>query len=160
MSEDFDMVETPQELALRPRTQVQPGDRAIVEIHPVRSSYAFIVSVQPPQSPEFGLKRVSCDIVLVIDVSGSMSAAAPLPGPEDDNDREATGLSVLDLVKHAARTILETLGPGDRLGIVTFSDDATVRTHAMIFPHTTNTKRYRWYRNSRSCLQTRRTRHD
>ncbi|EXJ56425.1 hypothetical protein A1O7_06768 [Cladophialophora yegresii CBS 114405] len=112
-------------LALRPRTRAH-GDQATVEIHPLRESDAFIVSIQPPKVPECGLQRASCDIVLVIDVSGSMSAAAPLPEATGDNDKEAAGLSVLDLVKHAARTILETLGPRDRLGIVTFSDDATV----------------------------------
>ncbi|EXJ74588.1 uncharacterized protein A1O5_02884 [Cladophialophora psammophila CBS 110553] len=101
-------------------------DHAITEIHPLSDSDAFIVSVQPPQVPEHGLQRGTCDIVLVIDVSGSMSSAAPLPDAEDDNEREAAGLSVLDLVKHAARTILQTLGDGDRLGIVTFSDDAKV----------------------------------
>ncbi|OCT49425.1 U-box domain containing protein [Cladophialophora carrionii] len=113
------------DLALQPRTRAH-GDQAQVEIHPLRESDAFIVSIQPPKVPEGGLQRASCDIVLVIDVSGSMSAAAPLPEATGDNDKEAAGLSVLDLVKHAARTILETLGPGDRLGIVTFSDDATV----------------------------------
>ncbi|KAI9686365.1 MAG: hypothetical protein M1822_003710 [Bathelium mastoideum] len=34
--------------------------------------------------------------------------------------REHTGLSILDLTKHAARTIVETLKEEDRLGIVTF----------------------------------------
>jgi Mg-chelatase subunit ChlD len=122
---DFTMVENPAGLALRPR-QRPHGDQAILEIHPLRESDAFIVSVHPPKVPQYGLQRASCDIVLVIDVSGSMAAAAPLPEATDDKDEEAAGLSVLDLVKHAARTILETLGPGDRLGIVTFSDDATV----------------------------------
>jgi hypothetical protein len=55
-----------------------------------------------------------------------MADDAPVPGVEDGKPRESTGLSILDLVKHASRTILETLGQNDRLGIVTFSDDATV----------------------------------
>ena len=64
-----------------------------------------------------------CDIVLVIDVSGSMGLDAPVPtNPGETVER--TGLSVLDLVKHAARTILETLNEGDRLGIVTFASQA------------------------------------
>ncbi|KAK5262955.1 hypothetical protein LTR96_011596 [Exophiala xenobiotica] len=100
-------------------------DMLIGEIHPIRDSDAFIVSIQPPQTSEH-LKRATCDIVLVVDVSGSMSSAAPLPEADDEDEKEAAGLSVLDLVKHAARTILETLGPRDRLGIVTFSDDAKI----------------------------------
>ncbi|KAK5344203.1 hypothetical protein LTR61_012024, partial [Exophiala xenobiotica] len=100
-------------------------DKLIGEIHPVPDRDAFIVSIQSPQASEH-LKRATCDIVLVVDVSGSMSSAAPLPEAEDEDEKEAAGLSVLDLVKHAARAILETLGPGDRLGIVTFSDDAKI----------------------------------
>ncbi|OAP57163.1 hypothetical protein AYL99_07901 [Fonsecaea erecta] len=124
-SEGFTMVDHPSALALRPRS-THIRDDTIAEVHPLRDSDAFIVSVQPPRVPQQGLKRVSCDIVLVIDVSGSMASAAPLPDVQDKNEREATGLSVLDLVKHAARTILETLGGNDRLGIVTFSDDAKI----------------------------------
>ena len=39
---------------------------------------------------------------------------------------ELNGLTVLDLVKHAARTIASTLNDSDRLGIVTFSTEAKV----------------------------------
>lgn len=64
-----------------------------------------------------------CDIVLVIDISGSMAAAAPVPGEDASED---TGLSVLDLTKHAARAIIETMDENDRLGIVTFSSRSQV----------------------------------
>ncbi|KAL9093522.1 MAG: hypothetical protein Q9165_003917 [Trypethelium subeluteriae] len=46
--------------------------------------------------------------------------------PSVDGKAEHTGLSILDLTKHAARTIIETLNEGDRLGIVTFAYDAKV----------------------------------
>lgn len=52
-----------------------------------------------------------------------MAAAAPVPG---EDVSESTGLSVLDLTKHAARTIIETMNDSDRLGIVTFSSKAKV----------------------------------
>jgi hypothetical protein len=55
-----------------------------------------------------------------------MNAAAPVPGESVSGMSEENGLSVLDLTKHAARTILHTLDEGDRLAIVTFSNEATV----------------------------------
>lgn len=129
LSDDFIMIDESRELPLRTRSthSTDVGDRVVVDLHPLGDRDAFIVSVQPPTLPENGPIRASCDIVLVIDVSGSMSSAAPLPEAEDENEKEATGLSVLDLTKHAARTILETLNAGDRLAIVTFSDEAKVR---------------------------------
>ena len=123
--DDFMLLDERHDLALRPRLSDR-GNNLSVEIHPLPSSDSFLVSVKTPKVPDRGLIRASCDIVLVIDVSGSMTAAAPLPDVEDQNEKEASGLSILDLTKHAARTILETLNDGDRLGIVTFSDDAKV----------------------------------
>lgn len=63
----------------------------------------------------------------MIDASSSMSAEAPIP-TNNLSEKERNGLSVLDLVKHAARTILETLDldENDRLGIVTFSSEAKI----------------------------------
>ncbi|KAF3761998.1 hypothetical protein M406DRAFT_342654 [Cryphonectria parasitica EP155] len=74
------------------------------------------------KSTPYKLSHVPCDIAMVIDVSGSMSADAPIPGETD----ELTGFSVLDLVKHACRTIISTLDERDRLAIVTFSRSARV----------------------------------
>lgn len=86
----------------------------------------MIAKIQPPYMPlNTKIAHVPCDIVLVIDVSGSMGLNAPLP----DNSGKKTenfGLSVLDLVKHAAKTILSTLDGRDRLGIVTFSETAKI----------------------------------
>lgn len=109
-----------QELPLRPKNDPEVP---VVEIYPFDSNDGLIVKVQPPKDhPNPTLHHVPCDIVLVIDVSGSMTADAPVPG----DGGERMGLSVLDLTKHAARTILETLGPQDRLGIVTFASEAQV----------------------------------
>lgn len=94
-----------------------------VTIYPLESTDGLIIKVQPPRdhvNPT--LHHVPCDIVLVIDVSGSMGMDAPVPG----ESTERLGLSVLDLTKHAARTILSTLGGEDRLGIVTFASEAHV----------------------------------
>jgi U-box domain/von Willebrand factor type A domain len=87
----------------------------------VSGSYAngFVhISIQPPQEES----RSPCDICCVVDTSGSMSNRA-----EIQNDKnEQYGLSQLDLVKHALKTIIQSLQIQDRLSIVSFSDNATI----------------------------------
>lgn len=109
--------------------QTQPSPVAItaedvkLELRTLIDEDGLIVTVEPPLAPKNEkLAHVPCDIVLVIDVSGSMSSEARIPG---SSDQESTGLSVLDLVKHACRTILSTLDERDRLAIITFSNNAT-----------------------------------
>ena len=98
----------------------------LVQIYPLESKDGLIIKIEPPREPQdSNLNHIPCDIVLSIDVSGSMGTDAPVPrkrGEEEEN----YGLSVLDLVKHSAKTILETLDEGDRIGIVTFSSRTTV----------------------------------
>lgn len=99
------------------------AEETVLSIHPHTSRDGLLVKIQPPQEPKnISQAHVPVDIVLVIDVSGSMGVDAPVPGsnPTDEHN----GLSILDLVKHAALTIVETLDEDDRLGIVTFSDRA------------------------------------
>lgn len=59
-----------------------------------------------------------------------MGMAAPIPGGADEPNY---GFSVLDLTRHAALTILETLDEGDRLGIVAFCSYSKVlrKLHAV-----------------------------
>mmetsp|Transcript_14356 Transcript_14356/g.21909 ORF Transcript_14356/g.21909 Transcript_14356/m.21909 type:complete len:728 (-) Transcript_14356:82-2265(-) len=61
-------------------------------------------------------------IICVIDVSYSMSAAATM-----HSDAEGSAcLSLLDVVKHATRTVIDTLSPKDRFGVIAYSNDANV----------------------------------
>lgn len=39
---------------------------------------------------------------------------------------EKSGLNILDIVKHAAKTIIATMADGDRIGIVSFHTEAKV----------------------------------
>lgn len=93
-----------------------------LDIRPLDTKHGLLIKVQPQREPKDKPAdyHVPVDIVLVIDVSGSMQSEAPAPA-ETGQVGERLGLSVLDLVKHASLTVLETLGEGDRLGIVTFS---------------------------------------
>jgi hypothetical protein len=95
-----------------------------LQLHPLPDSSSLLVKIRPPPPPANTSRlapHTPCDVVLVVDVSGSMAAEANVPG-----EAERTGLSVLDLVKHAAKTILESMDSRDRLGIVTFGARSTV----------------------------------
>jgi hypothetical protein len=86
----------------------------------IDSNGLLLITALPPKDGD----RVPCDICCVIDISGSMGAEATLKSV--DGDVESHGLSILDIVKHAVKTIIEVMGPNDRLSIVTFSDTAEV----------------------------------
>ncbi|KAK8112460.1 hypothetical protein PG984_012986 [Apiospora sp. TS-2023a] len=111
---------------------LQPGfsmasntDKLEISIHPLKSQDGVLVKVTPPKEPaHLATAHVPCDIVLVLDVSSSMNHLAPIitPGKPDENQ----GCTVLDIVKHAALTILHTLDKNDRLGLVIFSSEARV----------------------------------
>ncbi|KAG8910764.1 hypothetical protein FRC02_007019, partial [Tulasnella sp. 418] len=79
---------------------------------------SLLISIIPPQEPTEG-ERPPMDFVLTIDVSRSMGLDAPIPG-----QTESTGLTVLDIVKHAAKTIITTMKDGDRVAVVKFSRHA------------------------------------
>ena len=60
-------------------------------------------------------------MVAVIDISGSMDASCA--GVTDGSTVYIDlGFSLLDLVKHAIKSIIGTLRPQDRLGIIVFDD--------------------------------------
>ena len=67
-------------------------------------------------------KRPPVDIVLCIDVSGSMGMDAPIKG--NDGSSTSYGISVLSLTVAAAKTILNTLNEEDNISIVTYTDKA------------------------------------
>jgi hypothetical protein len=97
-----------------------------LDIHQLPDDKGVLISYNPPIMPDGDPAHVPVDITLVIDVSGSMQSSAPLPDTQDAEERESAGLSILDLTKHAARTILASLNEYDRLALVTFSNGADV----------------------------------
>lgn len=68
--------------------------------------------------------RPPIDVVLCIDVSGSMATEATIKG--DGNERISHGLSILSLTVNAAKTVLRSLNENDNISIVTYSDRATI----------------------------------
>jgi len=100
------------------------GDTIQVSITPGQvgddSTVPVLVSIKPPQ----GTVRTPSDIIIVVDVSWSMTMEAVVQGA--DGKSESNGLSMLDIAKHAVRTIIRSLGAQDRLAIVSFCKKAAV----------------------------------
>jgi len=67
---------------------------------------------------------IPVDVCCVVDVSGSMSIDAVVQDANGKNVEDAN-LSILDVVKHAVRTIINGLKPTDRLCIVSFCNYIT-----------------------------------
>mgnify|MGYP001206226170 CR=1 FL=1 len=91
-------------------------DKINVNSH-VKDKYLFINFDVPNMD-----KRQPVDIVLCLDVSGSMGADAPIKG--GDGVSVSHGISVLSLTIAAAKTILKTLNEKDNISIITYSTEA------------------------------------
>jgi Mg-chelatase subunit ChlD len=74
-------------------------------------------------NPITGSKPLPMDIVVVIDVSGSMKTSATV---QQEGAQVDVGFTILDITKHAIQTVLESMKPHDRISIITFSDTAKV----------------------------------
>ena len=73
-----------------------------------------MVSVKPTD----GADRAPCDICCVVDVSGSMGSEAKTKN--DQGDVESHGLTLLDIVKHAVKTVVMCMEPKDRMSLVVY----------------------------------------
>ena len=74
--------------------------------------------------PECASYRPPRDICCVVDISGSMSSHSSIQDRNDPSIRQEDGLIVLDIVKHALKTVILSLSPSDRLSIVAFDQAA------------------------------------
>jgi Mg-chelatase subunit ChlD len=79
--------------------------------------YCFKLSA--PEDIDY--KIVNNRTVLVIDISGSMGVLA-----NNTSTKEQTNLTVLDIVKHTAKTIVNVQNNNDELAIVTYSTNADI----------------------------------
>lgn len=81
-----------------------------------------LVRISPGDSTDGS--RLPSDVVCVVDVSGSMAKSATIQDPKG-TPAENDGLTVLDITKHAVRTIIHSLKPGDNFSLVSYSNTAT-----------------------------------
>jgi len=92
-------------------TSDQEQKRILFSVVPPGKPSAVVKAKEPTAT---GTARAALDICCVIDVSGSMGSEATIPADSTTGaPAESTGLSVLDVVKHALRTIASTLQPGE-----------------------------------------------
>lgn len=82
----------------------------------------LVVQVQPKPSKTKEKNQKPVAFVLAIDVSGSMDA----PAETTKNNRFERRPSKLDFVKNAAEKLLDMMKDGDQLGIISFSDSASI----------------------------------
>ena len=94
----------------------------LLTVTAIQSGDEILVSICPPEGPPTGT-RAAMDVVLVLDVSGSMGDSATVQDGKGNN--ESHGLSILDVVAHASNTVAHMLNESDRLAIVTFSSSST-----------------------------------
>ena len=72
-----------------------------------------------PSGLEFG--HLSQDVILVIDRSGSMNAA--VEAKDKDGNNLESGMSIQDIVNHAAKTVAKTLDKKSRLAVIAFDTE-------------------------------------
>jgi len=99
----------------------QLASKASVKTVCTKTDRVGLVRVKVPD--DASERHLPASIVCVIDESYSMDGAATT---EEDQEGKS-GLSLLDIVKHATQTVIETLGPKDELAIVTYADSAEVK---------------------------------
>lgn len=106
--------------------QMSPAEKNDEDVNMFPSSRIQFVSESSDTMKMFSVLPEDCtaettavDVVFGIDTSGSTSGSAK-NGNEDD------GLSLLDIFRHGVRTVIEGMGPNDRIGLVDWSSNASV----------------------------------
>eukprot|EP01129_Flabellula_baltica_P010632 TRINITY_DN450_c0_g3_i1.p1 TRINITY_DN450_c0_g3~~TRINITY_DN450_c0_g3_i1.p1 ORF type:complete len:751 (+),score=134.96 TRINITY_DN450_c0_g3_i1:233-2485(+) len=96
------------------------GEGVVCELDVVGDNNKLLIEIKMPE----GNDRAPCDLCCVVDVSGSMGEEATLRN--ESGDIESHGLSLLDITKHAVKTIIYNLGDNDRLSLIVYSTNARV----------------------------------
>jgi hypothetical protein len=94
-----------------------------LQVEVISNNGMSLISVNPPNKLK-KINRTPSNVCCIIDVSGSMSDEAKIQ--TDAGKNEGFGLSILDLVKHAVRTVISSLGDDDSLSLVSFSTQAKI----------------------------------
>lgn len=88
------------------------------------------ITITPPLNPGPGLPPGPIDVALVIDTSYSMKDAVDTV--TETGGTVSDGLSILDIVKHAANTIVRSCNRNSILSVVAYSTEGRVIVHRMM----------------------------
>ncbi|KAJ3102781.1 hypothetical protein HDU96_009523 [Phlyctochytrium bullatum] len=121
-AQDADAATTATAAAPMPYDALSPLAAPSVSHAVVDKRDVALITLTPSQGVGVG-EKAPVDVVCVVDLSISMDDPATLAS---DTSSEGTGLTILDIVKHAVKTVIASLGNDDRLAIVSFSDKADI----------------------------------
>ena len=100
------------------------GDGLSLGVHETKDGRLKLSVIAPILQK--GMKRLPVNLCCVVDTSGSMQLSAKIK--DNAGKEEDKGITVLQLVKHAIKTIIHCLDKDDHLSIVAYSSKATVVT--------------------------------
>merc|ERR1719431_1166737 len=96
---------------------------------------AAYVQIKPDILQMEKLDQDPLHILLLVDVSGSMQT------PVTTADKEEDGFTILDIVKHAANTIVKSLGANHNVTLISFSSNARMILRNIAMSTSGNKKR-------------------
>ena len=85
----------------------------------------YMVSIEPPKTLGGDGERNPIMVSLVIDISYSMDNPVSVENV-DTGIKESNGMTILDIVKHAAITVINSLTDTDYASVIVYSSTATV----------------------------------
>ena len=96
--------------------------------------------------------HLSQDVILVIDRSGSMNAA--VEAKDKDGNKLESGMSIQDIVNHAAKTVAKTLDKNSRLAVIAFDTEITTIMDLSLMTEMNQSNALRLIENIRPRYQT------
>ena len=94
---------------------------SVVPKNPLKNGHQWVdvhVKINVPSD----IQRISTDIVIALDTSGSMGSNATTK--TSSGQSSSTGLTLLDIAKYTIELVMEMMKPTDQLCLITFSSNA------------------------------------